>query len=120
MAKNTQHHGTVTSYIIGFTLSVAFTLLAFYIATSNGLAERSAFVLIVILAIAQLLVQLFFFLHMGKESKPRWNLMMFGFMAVVIGIVVIGSLWIMHNLDYNMMPQHTMDQHMLEESNKGF
>lgn len=123
MMKNTAkdtHHGTVTSYIIGFALSVAFTLLAFYIATSNGLARSSAFLLIIILAVAQLLVQLFFFLHMGKESKPRWNLMMFYFMVGVIGIIVIGSLWIMHNLDYNMMPEHNMDQHMIEESNKGF
>jgi heme/copper-type cytochrome/quinol oxidase subunit 4 len=29
---------------------------------------------------------------------------MFLFMLIVLVIVVGGSLWIMHNLDYNMMP----------------
>jgi cytochrome o ubiquinol oxidase operon protein cyoD len=58
---------------------------------------------VVILAVMQLLVQLVFFLHLGGESKPRWNLMAFMFTLLVVAILVAGTLWIMYNLDYNMM-----------------
>ena len=35
-------------------------------------------------------------------------------------ILVFGSLWIMQNLDYNMMPVHQMDEYMIEQNKKGF
>ncbi len=53
------------------------------------------------LAVTQLLVQLLFFLHLGRESKPRWNLIVLAFAVMVVVIVVFGSLWIMKNLQYN-------------------
>jgi len=46
---------------------------------------------------------LIFFLHLGIESKPRWNLLVFYFMVVVLAILLYGSFWIMSNLDYRMM-----------------
>jgi cytochrome o ubiquinol oxidase operon protein cyoD len=67
------------------------------------------------LAVVQLFVQLYFFLHMGDESKPRWNLMAFLFMLLVLVIVVFGSLWIMKNLDYHMSPSDTSNYMMHEE-----
>jgi cytochrome o ubiquinol oxidase operon protein cyoD len=82
------------------------------------LAGQTLVLVIVGLAVVQLLVQLIFFLHLGKESKPRLNLTIFAFMLLVVGIVAIGSLWIMHNLDYNMMPKE-MNEHMLDQYDKG-
>jgi cytochrome o ubiquinol oxidase operon protein cyoD len=73
---------------------------------------------IVGLAIIQLFVQLFFFLHLGEESKPRWNLMVLLFAAMVVIIVVFGSLWIMNNLNYNMMPD--MNNKTELQDQKGF
>lgn len=91
------------SYIIGFILSIILTILPYYMVV-NHLFEREALLgAIVILAILQLLVQLIFFLHLGDESKPRWNLITFVFAIIVVGVVVFGSIWIMNNLDYNMM-----------------
>ena len=37
--------------------------------------------------------------------------MAFIFTIVIVVILVVGSLWIMHNLDYNMM-DHTMMENM--------
>jgi cytochrome o ubiquinol oxidase operon protein cyoD len=72
------------------------------------------------LAVAQLLVQLVFFLHLGREPKPRQNLVVFLFMLLVIGILVIGSLWIMHNLNYHMtMTPKQMDQKLLDQYSEG-
>ena len=38
------------------------------------------------------------------ESKPHWQTITFCFMLLVVFLVIGGSLWIMNNLDYNMMP----------------
>ena len=51
------------------------------------------------LAVAQLMVQLVFFLHLGTESKPRWNLTVVLFALMVVVILVFGSLWIMKNIN---------------------
>lgn len=91
------------SYIIGFVFSIVLTFLAYILVVNHVLNGGLLVAVIVALAIIQLFVQLFFFLHLGKESKPRWNLLMFSFALSVVVIIVFGSLWIMNNLDYNMM-----------------
>lgn len=113
-------HGSLLTYTTGFVLSVILTLAAYYFVVNDSFAYRGLIAIIVGLAVAQLMVQLFFFLHLGKESKPRWNLIVFMFMLLVVAIVVIGSIWIMDNLDYNMMPEHQMDEKMMHERDKGF
>ena len=40
---------------------------------------------------------------MNTASEERWNLIAFLFTLLIIGIVVVGSLWIMYNLNINMM-----------------
>jgi len=62
-----------------------------------------------VLAVIQMFVQLIFFLHLGKENKPRWNTLIFAFMLLVLLIVVLGTLWIMHSLDTRVMGSHIMD-----------
>lgn len=111
-------HGSYLSYTIGFVLSIVLTLAAYFLVVDKILSGRELVAAIMGLAVAQLFVQLVFFLHLGRESRPRWNLMVFLFAALVVLIVVLGSLWIMENLHYNMMPEE-MDHHMLEQTKKG-
>jgi cytochrome o ubiquinol oxidase operon protein cyoD len=59
-------------------------------------------------AFLQLFVQLYFFLHLGQEEKPAWNLVFFIATVGVIFIVVAGSVWIMNHLNYNMTPQQML------------
>jgi len=56
----------------------------------------------IVLAIAQLLVQLFFFLHLGRGQNKHWSAAILGFALFVIAVVVGGTLWIMSNLQNNM------------------
>lgn len=101
--EQTKNNSPLISYIVGFILSIVLTFVA-YILVVNHILEGAWLVgAIIVLAIIQLFVQLFFFLHLGKESKPRWNLLMFSFALLVVVIVVFGSLWIMNNLNYNMV-----------------
>jgi len=93
----------LTSYVAGFLLSIILTFAAYILVANHILSGVSLVAVIIGLAIIQLFVQLFFFLHLGKESKPRWNLLMLSFALGVVIIIVFGSLWIMNNLNYNMM-----------------
>ena len=97
-----ESYGTVKSYMIGFALSIALTLGAFYIVAYHALPSLQLYVVITLLAIAQLFVQLVFFMHLSKDSKARWNVVSFVFSLVVVLILVLGTLWIMYNLYENM------------------
>lgn len=111
MSKPSETKRQVLKYLIGFILSLILTLAAFYAVMlhtgSNHelLAHEVLVPLVIGLAVVQLVVQLTFFLHLTHESRPRWNLIAFLFMLLVLVIVVLGSLWIMQNLNYNMMPE---------------
>jgi cytochrome o ubiquinol oxidase operon protein cyoD len=95
--------GTVRSYTTGFGLSLILTIGAYLLVAHDVFSGWSLVFALAGLAIAQLLVQLIFFLHLGRESRPRWNLTVMLFAVMVVSIVVFGSLWIMKNLNYNHM-----------------
>jgi cytochrome o ubiquinol oxidase operon protein cyoD len=101
-------HGSLSSYILGFILSIIMTIIPYYVVVNHSFSNVIIYVVISIFAILQLLIQLVFFLHLGSESKPRWNLTVFLFILLIVGILVVGSLWIMYNLDYNMMDEFRM------------
>ena len=96
---------TLAAYINGFVLSVVLTMGAYLLVTHHGLSNRLTIAAITTLAMAQFLAQLYFFLHLGRETRPRWKLLVFGGMIVVVVILVAGSLWIMSNLNYHMSTQ---------------
>lgn len=111
--------GNITSYIVGFFLSVVFTIIPFFIVFEHMLVGWALVITLIVFAILQLFTQLIFFLHIGNESKPRFNLWTLAFAGLIVLIVVVGSLWIMDNLDYNMSSSE-MEQYMLEQNKKGF
>ena len=117
--KIIESHGSVLSYLVGFVLSILLTLAAYMSVVNKLFVGRTLIVFVVSLAVVQLLVQLLFFLHLGRETKPRWNLVIFLFMLLVVGIIAGGSLWIMHNLDYNMMPEHHHDLNTYMKEHEG-
>jgi len=57
--------------------------------------------LLITLAVAQLWVQLIYFLHVGSEQKPRWHAITLGFAAFIVIVLVGGSIWIMNHLKQN-------------------
>lgn len=97
-------HGSVKSYLTGFVLSIILTVLAFAIVMSATASRTVTITVVTIAAVIQILVHLVYFLHMNTSSKARWNLVVFLFTLIIIGIVVVGSLWIMYNLNLNMIP----------------
>jgi cytochrome o ubiquinol oxidase operon protein cyoD len=107
--------GSLQSYAWGFIYSIVLTAIPFLIVIKEQLTGWALTYTLLGFAVVQLLVQLVLFLHLGQESKPRWNTIAFLFAALVVLIVVIGSLWIMANLDYNVMTPAETDQYISEE-----
>lgn len=95
------HHPAYTSYVVGFVLSVFTTITAYFFVENRLLPVEALIYVILALAVVQLVIQMVFFLHIGRGS--RWKFLTFIFTVLVVLIIVIGTLWIMHNLDYNMM-----------------
>lgn len=96
-------HGTLKAYVIGFISSLLLTLISFSLVITRPFANHFIVYAIIGLAIIQAIVQLLFFLHLGQEAKPRWETFGFCFMVLVLAIVVVGSLWIMHDLNTRVM-----------------
>lgn len=95
---------SVGSYVTGFILSVICTAIPYFLVVNKTVAGNSLVVTILGFAILQVLIQTFFFLHLGRGPKPLYNLAFFGATVVTILVVVGGSLFIMNNLHYNMVP----------------
>lgn len=111
-------HAPFTMYVSGFVFSVMLTLTAYLAVVHEWFIGWTLLIVIAILAVLQLIVQVVFFLHLNEEKKPRWHLRAMLFTVTTVLIVVIGSIWIMHNLDYNMMPDE-QEQYMLDQYDEG-
>ncbi|AJC21618.1 cytochrome o ubiquinol oxidase subunit IV [Pandoraea pulmonicola] len=99
-------HGTLRDYVIGFFLSLALTFASFGAVMLGRVPKGMGLAAIVVLCVAQLMVQLVYFLHIGAKRGQRQNSAIFLCTAGLIAIIVAGSLWVMHNANTNMMPTH--------------
>ena len=91
------------SYITGFVLSILFTLIPYGIVTEHLFGAQSLVWGITLFAVLQLVVQVVFFLHLHRKSRPHWNIIIFVFTLLIVSFLVVGSLWIMYHMNYNMM-----------------
>ena len=96
--------GSLKSYLTGFVLSVVLTLIAFLTVMYGGGGRETMLLVIVVCAVAQIAVHLVCFLHLNRSSDGEWYLAALIFAALVMIILVGGSLWVMYHLNANMMP----------------
>ena len=94
---------SLSSYITGFSFSIILTVVPYLLVVKHSLNRNSLIAVVVLCAILQLLVQLKYFLHLSFSPKSRENLLTFIFTIIVVLIIVVGSIWIMHDLNYFMM-----------------
>lgn len=110
-------HVSLQSYVYGFVTCLILTGTAYIAAVSNIFSDTVAIAVIAVLAVVQCAVQLRRFLHVGVEFKPRWKLMVFTTMILIVLILVIGSLWIMSNLNYRMIHSPEQMKEYVESQN---
>lgn len=93
---------TTGSYVFGFISSLILTLTAYWLVTHHVFGRLLVTGIICALAFLQFLIQMVFFLHLGSERRPRWKFLVFCLMIFIVLILVVGTLWIMANLNYHM------------------
>jgi cytochrome o ubiquinol oxidase subunit IV len=97
-------HGSLRSYVVGLVLSLLLTLASFGAVMADVMPRDVGLAVIVVLCVAQLIVQLVWFLHIGTARDQRSNTVIFLCTGFLIAVIVGLSLWVMHNANENMMP----------------
>ena len=102
------------AYLIGFALAAGLTAISFWVALDRSLFWQPGVAAgLVVLAVAQIGIHLVFFLHLTTGPDNTNNALAVAFGTLIIVLVGAGTLWIMSNLNANMMPAATMtDLHM--------
>ena len=109
------HHGWNASFkpvTLGFIFSLILLAAVYRIVMHYHLSSTVLITTVLVMGCLQAILQLIFFLHVGLESKPHWNTMMFVCMVLFVLILVTGTVWIMYHLGYNVMPDMNKLRHM--------
>jgi cytochrome o ubiquinol oxidase subunit IV len=94
----------IRGYLVGLALATLITVVAFYIAGTTLVWRPSIPIALMVLAIAQMGVHLVFFLHITTGPESYNNVLALAFGVLIVFVVIVGSLWVMANLNHNMMP----------------
>jgi cytochrome o ubiquinol oxidase subunit IV len=98
------HSGSLASYTIGLAFALLLTGASFLVSQSNLLWSPGVPAGLAVLAIAQMGVHLVFFLHISTGPDNTNNVLALAFGVLIVTLIVAGSLWIMANLNANMVP----------------
>ena len=100
--------GAALVYTIGLVLAVILTATSFWAANTSLLWPPGVRLGLAVLAIAQMGIHLVFFLHITTGPDNTNNVLALAFGMLIVFLVVAGSLWIMANLNENLMPSQRL------------
>jgi cytochrome o ubiquinol oxidase subunit IV len=95
--------GSLKSYLTGFVLSLILTAIPFALVMSGTWSSSIIFAGIFSAGIVQILVHLYYFLHLDTSSSAQWNVLALIFTVLIMILFVGGTIWIMSSLNYRMM-----------------
>ncbi len=102
-------HGSFSSYMIGFVLSVILTAIPFALVMTGALAKDTTIVIILAMAVVQILVHMVYFLHMNMKVEGGWSMLALIFTIVFVVVTLAGSIWVLYHVNANMMPMMPAD-----------
>jgi cytochrome o ubiquinol oxidase operon protein cyoD len=94
----------IAGYVVGLLLAALITAVAFFVAQTTLVWPASIPIALVVLAISQIGVHLVFFIHLSTGPDNENNALALAFGALIVMLLIVGSLWIMDNMNANMMP----------------
>lgn len=106
--QNGPDHGSLRSYVTGFLLALVLTAVAFWLVMTAAAPTPILLVAILMLAAVQIVAHLRYFLHIDGSAEKRWTLVSLLLAILVVAIVVMGSLWVIRELNSHMMPWMTI------------
>ena len=95
----------VLVYTIGLVLAVLLTGASFWVANTSLIWGPGVSMGLIVLAIAQMGIHLVFFLHITTGPDNTNNVLALAYGVLIVLLIMAGSLWIMHDLNNNMMPE---------------
>ena len=98
------------SYLTGLALAVGLTAASFWTVHTHLIYGPAVPVALVAFAIAQMGIHLVFFLHITTGPDNTNNVLALAFGVLIVGLLIFGSLWIMANLNHNMVPMSKLMQ----------
>jgi cytochrome o ubiquinol oxidase operon protein cyoD len=96
-------HVSAGGYLLDFVLAVVLTVASFLSVTSGAFKGESALVVLAVLAAVQVIVHVVFFLHVNTSKGQRWHLLSFAYTIAMSLILIVGTVWVMHNVHMLMM-----------------
>ncbi|MGR9054040.1 MAG: cytochrome o ubiquinol oxidase subunit IV [Gammaproteobacteria bacterium] len=105
-----EHPPKLSGYLIGFVLALLLTLTAFGLVIAGtepllaeGISRGTVVIAVSLLAVLQILVHLHYFLHLSF-GIGNLKIVALLFTLFIIAVMVGGTLWIMYDLNYRMLP----------------
>lgn len=94
----------LSTYVIGYGLSIFLTIIPFALVMHNYALLRSTIIItITLFAIVQVIVHLVCFLRLRPTADQSWNWLAFIYTLILLFVLLGGSAWIMYHLMHNMM-----------------
>ena len=90
-------------YVVGYGLALLLTAASFGVVWLRLLAGRSAFYVVLGLALVQMMVHFRCFLHIDLKRSARPDLQLLLFSSLIIALMVGGTLVVLFNLRTRMM-----------------
>jgi cytochrome o ubiquinol oxidase subunit IV len=90
-----QQHGSIKAYVTGFIFSIVLTIIPLVLVLNHMLAKTALLVSVLIAAVLQFVIQLFFFMHIRDGEGPRYNVAALILGLVFVLTIIVGSIWIM-------------------------
>ena len=91
------------SYLVGLGLALLLTAIPFAAVAFGWLPMGATITVIAVAGIAQAVVHFRYFLHLRFDRSSRGRLLVLVFSALLVALMVGGTLWIMFDLNARMM-----------------
>lgn len=96
--KTAEAQRELRSYLTGGALSAALTLLAFAAVLWFDFARATTLTIVASAGVAQLIVQVRYFLHVDLSRQKREDLQLILFSLLLLALMAGGTIWIMGSL----------------------
>jgi cytochrome o ubiquinol oxidase operon protein cyoD len=99
-------------YTIGLLVAFVLTATSFWVANTSLLWPGGVGLGLAVLAIAQMGIHLVFFLHLTSGPDSTNNILALAFGLLIVFVVVVGTIWIVTDLNDNMLMPSTGPMNM--------
>jgi cytochrome o ubiquinol oxidase operon protein cyoD len=104
------------TYVLGFLFSLILTLTAYTVSVYHIVPKTVLIPMLLVLACLQFMTQVLGFLHVSGAPASRDRLIALLYCTVLALVLVVGSMWIMMNLQSRMMTDAgTQERYMMKE-----